>query len=110
MPVILTGNPPVKGALPVAQNYPHNLFTLLAGHYHMKVTESQTRLCPAHICARPSPDLMSRLSSLYSDARVVYLHLLSPPSLEGHLPAIDESWGNFGSDTGGDLEGDPCPR
>jgi hypothetical protein len=106
VPVILTGNPPVKGALPVAQNYPHNLFTLLAGHYHMKVTESQTRLCPAHICARPSPDLMSRLSSLYSDARVVYLHLLSPPSLENHLPAIDESWGNFGSDTGGDLEGE----
>ena len=106
VPVIMTGNPPVKGALPVAQNYPHNLFTLLAGHYHMKVTESQTRLCPAHICARPSPDLMSRLSSLYSDARVVYLHLLSPPSLEGHLPAIDESWGNFGSDTGGDLEGE----
>jgi hypothetical protein len=106
VPVILTGNPPITGALPVAQNYPNNLFTLLAGHYHMNVIESQTRLCPAHICQRASPDLMSRLSSLYSDARIVYLHLLSPPSLEGRLPAIDESWGNFGSDTGGELEGE----
>ena len=50
VPVILTGNPPVRGALPVAQNYPHNLFTLLASRYRMKVTESQTRLCPSQIC------------------------------------------------------------
>ena len=93
VPVILTGNPPVPGALPVAQNYPHNLFTLLASHYRMKVTESQTRLCPAQICHRRAPSIETRLTSLYSDARIVYLHLVAPPSLEGKLPAIDESWG-----------------
>jgi hypothetical protein len=44
------------------------------------------------------------LSSLYSDARTVYLHLIAPPSLESRLPAIDESWENFGADTGSQLE------
>ena len=46
----------------------------------------------------------ARLSSLYSDARTVYLHLLAPPALEDRLPAIDESWGDFGTDTGQQLE------
>lgn len=106
VPVILTGNPPIRGALPLAQNYPDNLFTLLASGYSMDVTESQTRLCPSQICKRKAPKTESRLSSLYSDARVVYLHLLAPPSLEDRLPAIDESWGNFGTDTGGELSGE----
>ncbi|MFL6018814.1 MAG: sulfatase-like hydrolase/transferase [Gaiellaceae bacterium] len=110
VPVILTGNPPVPGALPIAQNYPHNLFTLLANHYRMKVTESQTRLCPTQICHRKAPSIGSRLTSLYSDARVVYLHLVAPPSLEGKLPAIDESWGNFGTDTGDEIEGEALPK
>ncbi len=109
VPVILTGNRPVRGALPVAQNYPNNLFTLLASRYRMDVMESQTRLCPSHICRRKEPSAGSRLSSLYSDSRVVYLHLLAPPALEDRLPAIDESWGNFGSDTGGELE-DELPK
>jgi hypothetical protein len=103
VPAILTGNPPIRGALPTAENYPHNMFTLLASRYRMVVKESQTRLCPAQICKRKAPSARSRLSSLYSDARVVYLHLLAPPSLEDRLPVIDESWGNFGTDTGGEL-------
>jgi hypothetical protein len=106
VPVILSGNPPVHGALPVAQNYPNNLFTLLASGYRMKVTESQTRLCPRDLCPRSEPGTEARLSSLYDDARVVYLHLLAPPSLEERLPAIDESWGNFGSDAGDELAGE----
>ena len=46
---------------------------------------------------------------LWSDARVVYLHLVSPPALEDRLPAIDESWGNFG-DEAAEAEGPPCRR
>ena len=110
VPVILTGNPPVPGALPVAQNYPHNLFTLLASRYRMNVTESQTRLCPSQICHREAPSIGSRLSSLYSDARIVYLHLIAPPSLEDGLPAIDESWGNFGIGHGRRARGRALPK
>jgi hypothetical protein len=104
VPVILTGNAPRPGTLPVVQNYPDNLFTLLGSRYRMQVVESQTRLCPPRLCKRKVQNAEHRLSSLYSDARVVYLHLIAPPRLETHLPTIDESWGNFGQDAGEDLE------
>src|SRR5262249_43392494 len=97
---ILRGQKPVKGALPVYGDHPHSLFTLLGSRYQMRVTESQTRLCPQRLCERRQGNTASRLSSLYSDARALYLHLVAPPALEDELPVIDESWGNFGSGTG----------
>ena len=97
VPAILSGKRPVRGALPTYHDHPNNLFTLLGRRYRMVVTESQTRLCPQRLCRRKNGDAGSRLSSLYSDVRVVYLHLVAPPALEDRLPAIDESWGNFGS-------------
>jgi hypothetical protein len=97
VPAILTGQQPKKGALPILADHPNNLFTLLGGRYRLVVHESQTRLCPTSLCRQESSSEGSRLSSLYSDVRVVYEHLIAPPELEQRLPAIDESWGNFGS-------------
>jgi len=96
VPAMLSSKYPQRGKLPVYQNHPDNLFTLLGGQYQMNVTEAQTRLCPPSLCDESTPRIGERLSSLYSDARIVYLHLLSPPALEDRLPVIDESWGNFG--------------
>jgi hypothetical protein len=96
VPAILTGQKPKPGALPILSDHPHNLFTLLGKRYHLIVHESQTRLCPQSLCEEKS----SNLSSLYSDVRTVYLHLIAPPELEQRLPVIDESWGNFGSASG----------
>jgi hypothetical protein len=77
----------------------------------MRVTESQTRLCPQRLCKRKHGDTASRLSSLYSDVRIVYLHLVSPPALEDELPVIDESWGNFGSgSTAGTVTAGGAPK
>ncbi|HSC51666.1 MAG TPA: sulfatase-like hydrolase/transferase [Gaiellaceae bacterium] len=97
VPSILSGQKPKKGALPILRDHPNNLFTLLGHRYRMAVTESQTRLCPRSLCRRKDAGARSRLSSLYSDVRVVYLHLIAPPALEQRLPVIDESWGDFGS-------------
>jgi Sulfatase len=97
VPVILTGKKAKRGALPIYQDHPNNLFTLLGRRYRMVVKETQTRLCPARLCKRKGPDAASRLSSLYSDVRTVYLHLIAPPALEERLPVIDESWGDFGA-------------
>ncbi len=105
VPSILTGNTPKHGRLPVFQDYPDNLFTLVGGHYSLDVTESQTRLCPAELCERERPSARTRLSGLYSDARVVYLHLVAPPRLEDRLPPIDEAWTNFGAEQPAGLEG-----
>jgi hypothetical protein len=111
VPAILTGNPPKRGALPIAREYPNNLFTLLGRRYRMVVTETETRLCPRRLCKRKQPDTASRLSSLYADARTVYFHLIAPPALEERLPAIDESWGDFGAQsTTEDLGGGRLPR
>lgn len=108
VPSMLTGKIPGKRKPPVFQNFPRNLFTLLGKDYRMNVSESQTRLCPPQLCARATEDTTERLSGLYSDARIVYLHLLAPPALEDRLPAIDESWGEFGNeaaDSGDSLSG-----
>jgi sulfatase-like protein len=104
VPALLTGQLPKRGTLPVYQDHPDNLFTLLGRRYRMNVIETQTQLCPARLCKRRRPGVGKRLSSLYDDARTVYLHLLAPPALEDRLPAIDESWGNFGADTAGRLQ------
>jgi hypothetical protein len=104
VPSALSGVEPRRGKLPLFQNYPDNLFTLLAHRYKLNVIETQTRLCPSRLCSRAGQGTEARLSSLYSDARTVYFHLLAPPALEDRLPAIDESWGNFGVDTGQHLE------
>jgi hypothetical protein len=104
VPSALSGVEPKRGKLPLFQNYPDNLFTLLGRRYKLNVIETQTRLCPLRLCRREGQGTGARLSSLYSDARTVYLHLLAPPALEDRLPAIDESWGNFGSDTGQQLK------
>jgi hypothetical protein len=100
VPAILTGQKPKKGALPILRDHPHNLFTLLGKRYRLVVHESQTRLCPQSLCKRKGSNAESRLSSLYSDVRTVYLHLIAPPALEQRLPVIDESWGNFGGNAG----------
>jgi hypothetical protein len=101
VPAILSGKKPKKGALPTFQDHPDNLFTLLGRRYRMAVMENQTRLCPQSLCKRKNGDTASRLSSLYSDVRIVYEHLLAPPALEDELPVIDESWGDFGKATEG---------
>lgn len=104
VPALLTGQLPKKGSLPVYQDHPNNLFTLLGRRYRLNVVETQTALCPSRLCKRKKPPAGERLSSLYSDSRTVYLHLIAPPSLEERLPAIDESWSDFGADTGAQLE------
>jgi hypothetical protein len=114
VPAILTGQKPRKGALPIFRDHPNNLFTLLGRRYRLVVHESQTRLCPKSLCKQKSSDARKRLSSLYSDVRTVYLHLIAPPALEQRLPVIDESWGHFGGSSGdetfADTDSDKPPK
>ena len=57
--VAVPGDPdratPKKGALPIAQDYPNNLFTLLGKRYRMKVDRGADRLCPRRLCKRKQP-------------------------------------------------------
>ena len=74
VPAILTGTLPTSiDALPVAQEYPDNLFTALQGVYDMHVSEGATRLCPEDVCevAAPSDNpvvaLLDDALALWSD-------------------------------------------
>jgi hypothetical protein len=50
VPAILTGRRPDDAPVPIASEYPENLFTLLGRSYDMNVHESATRLCTADAC------------------------------------------------------------
>ena len=99
VPAILTGNQPVRNRLPIYSQYPHNLFTLLGKSYRLKVMEAITHLCPRSLCGETQAGpqaVQDTTGSLASDTGIVYLHLLVPQPYADHLPAISDTWGNFG--------------
>ncbi len=50
VPSVLTGSYPKDVDVPVAADYPDNLFTLLGDRYTLDVDETFTRLCPDDLC------------------------------------------------------------
>jgi hypothetical protein len=54
VPAILTGRmPATEPRLPIAKDYPQNLFTLLGGTYDMHAREFVEQLCPLSQCEEP---------------------------------------------------------
>lgn len=52
IPALLTGRLPTQDSGPTWTREPDNLFRLLAGTYHLSVSEALTRLCPVDWCGR----------------------------------------------------------
>ena len=102
VPSLLSGLRPVPGKVPIASEYPRNLFTLLGGSYQTRVVEALTQLCPRSVCGETRTEetqvVPGEAGSLASDAGVVYLHLLLPEPYVNRVPPIDDAWGNFGQD------------
>ena len=69
---------------------------MLGESYPMNVREAATDLCPESVCKSTAPPAGSRLRSLVKDLGMVSLHRLLPDDLESHLPAVDQTFGNFG--------------
>ena len=89
LPAILTGNYPERGRLPVAADYPENLFTLLGGRYRLHVQEPLTELCPAALCPPRRAPPTARLAGILSDLAVVYLAVILPDDLAARLPPVE---------------------
>jgi len=103
LPAILDGRMPDVGLIPVASDYPKNLFTLLAPTHELHVREPVTALCPESVCATVASaelGLLERLRSLFSDLRIVYLHLMLPKGLTSDLPPINRTWSGFAANVG----------
>lgn len=100
---LLTGDMWKPKALPIAADYPHNLFTLLGKTYRMRVSEEASNFCPPNLC-KPG-DVAGQangasVGAMLHDAGLVYLHVVAPKSLEHHLTPIDETLGEFEDDAG----------
>jgi hypothetical protein len=94
---MVSGKKPQGKALPNLSGHPDNIFTLLAGSYRMNPFEFATALCPSQLVQRTRTEggLSRRLTSLFSDLAVVYLHLVTPRAHTSILPTINSTWGGF---------------
>src|SRR3954452_19913843 len=70
--------------LPIAAEYPHNLFTLFGKNYRMRVSEEATDMCPVKLCHEQG----ASSSSVFDDAGLVFLHKISPKPLEKKLTPV----------------------
>lgn len=93
VPPILTGKVIKIGeqTLPLAANYPDNLFTLLSTTHEINAFETFTQLCPALLCNRLKPDW----GLIAEDTAVIFAHITVPDALKRHLPQIDNKWVGF---------------
>jgi hypothetical protein len=88
---LLTGDTWHEKALPIAADYPRNLFTLFGKSYRMRVGEEATDFCPVKLCHQHG----ASNSSVFNDAGLVYLHQIAPKPLEKKLTPVNETLGKF---------------
>src|SRR3954468_1533931 len=88
---LMTGDMWHEHAIPIAAEYPHNLFTLFGKSYRMRVSEEATDFCPVKLCHQQG----ASSSSVFKDAGLVYLHQISPHPLEKKLTPVNETLGKF---------------
>jgi hypothetical protein len=94
VPATLTGRYPGDNLHPTLYDYPRNLYTLLQDVYQVHVLDHQTNLDPG--TQTPSDSYPTRLRLLFTDLKIIFLHILLPESWKHHLPPISQSWENFG--------------
>ncbi len=95
VPSLLSGRYPDKKRLPIATDYPNNLFTLLGARYTVKALEPVTHLCPERVCAEDRAPRWVRQLSMLSDISVVYAHIVLPAAIAAALPSVTDDWRDF---------------
>ena len=95
LPAIVTGNYPTPGRVPVAADYPANLFTLFGARYRLQVHEPLTNLCPATLCGPDRAGAIAWLVPVLSDLAVVFLHRVLPEAATRSLPPVTQNWRDF---------------
>ena len=100
VPAVLTGLRPEREQLPIAEDHPINLFTLLATSHELFALEPVTSLCPSQLnrFEQQHPSFAGRFGLLLSDLRFVWLSLTLPEPWAGRLPPLDRTWSGFGLD------------
>jgi hypothetical protein len=93
IPAILSGRwPSAERRFPTLSDHPENLIAALRRAHHLEIFEEVTHL---GYLTGDHLEFAERMSSLYRDLWVVYLHALLPPDLTGFLPGIGYRWQGF---------------
>ena len=98
VPAVLTGLRPEREQLPIAEDHPINLFTLLAPSHDLFAMEPVTSLCPPQLnhFEQQRHSFARRFGLLVSDLRFLWLSLTLPEPWAGRLPPLDRTWSGFG--------------
>ena len=99
VPALLSGlNPKLTTKLlPIAANYPRNLFSLLHDDYRMIANETATSLCPENVCRTENLEISreNTLIGLIQDLKLIYRHIVTPAPWSTRLPPISNAWSGF---------------
>jgi hypothetical protein len=101
VPAILTGRyTGDRSLLPIARDYPLNLFTLLRGSYKMNIHESATSFYQKTNRDKTiETHLFVRMRAMYSDLSILYLHMILPEDLTAGIPSVEEKWKDLAGTT-----------
>ncbi len=94
-PALLTGRWPEEGRQATFDDWPRNLFTLLAPDYELRVMESSAHLCPDRLCGSERPWTPRSTTALVADMGAIALQRIAPRALARHLPTVDADWRGF---------------
>lgn len=84
VPALLSAEAPEAEDVPLLDDHPRNLFTLLGGTYELNVSEAITRLCPTELCpTEESAASAAGLGGIAEDAREVLGELVSLDAYPG---------------------------
>ncbi len=84
VPALLSAEAPEADDVPLLDDHPRNLFTLLGGTYELNASEAITRLCPTELCPTPeSAERAAGLGGIAEDAREVLGELVSLDAYPG---------------------------
>lgn len=94
VPAILTGKYSDHESLPIAEDHPVSLFTLLGGSYDLRAVEIVTELCTATTC-ESGVGSKTDYAATARDLAVVGGHLVLPPRMAKELPSLDQGFNDF---------------
>ena len=100
-PAIMDGNLPREDRLPTSADHPNSIFSAVRQDAQAARPDEDTSVCSRDLCEdeRGEEAYAGRLGSMTEDLSLVWLHVVSPPTLEADLPSVSETWGDF---SGGD--------
>jgi hypothetical protein len=83
VPALLSAEAPEVDDVPLLDDHPRNLFTLLGGTYDLNVSEAITRLCPPEVCPANDATTSSGLPGIAEDTADVLRELVSLEAFPG---------------------------